>query len=144
MKTDQKNFTLTDNNKGFTLIETLIAMAIFSIGILAVGSMQIWSVRNTTTGNITTQATQLARAQMEELKSQNISTLTDGHYEDPNNFVDANGNAGGIYTRFWDIDTPGVCSVSGSCRRITVTVRWSRLGQNRSVVLTSITRGNGI
>lgn len=141
MKTDQKNFTLSDNNKGFTLIETLIAMAIFSIGILAVGSMQIWSVRNTTTGNITTQATQLARAQMEELKSvANVTDLDAGPFEDPNNPIDEDGDAGGIYNSTWAVAAgPGTNS-----REITVTVSWSRRGQNRSVVLTSITRGNGI
>ncbi len=39
MKTDPETYILAGNNKGFTLIETLIAMAIFSIGILALGSM---------------------------------------------------------------------------------------------------------
>ncbi len=34
------------NNRGFTLIEVLIAMAIFSIGILAVGTMQVTSINS--------------------------------------------------------------------------------------------------
>jgi type IV pilus assembly protein PilV len=39
---------------GFTLIEVLIAMAIFAIGILGVASMQLTSVRgNTSAGNVT-------------------------------------------------------------------------------------------
>jgi prepilin-type N-terminal cleavage/methylation domain-containing protein len=139
MRTDPKRHPVLGGAKGFTLIETLIAMAIFSIGILAVGSMQIWSVRNNTTGNITTQATQLARAQMEELKSvSDATTLTSG--SDPNNPVDEDGNAGGIYNSTWAVAAgPGTNS-----REITVTVSWSRRSQNRSVVLTSITRGNGI
>ena len=139
MRTDPKRHPVLGGAKGFTLIETLIAMAIFAIGILAVGSMQIWSVRNNTTGNITTQATQLARAQMEELKSvSDVTTLTSG--SDPNNPIDEDGNAGGIYNSTWGVAAgPGTNS-----REITVTVSWSRLGQNRSVVLTSITRGNGI
>jgi prepilin-type N-terminal cleavage/methylation domain-containing protein len=139
MRTDPKRHPVLGGAKGFTLIETLIAMAIFSIGILAVGSMQIWSVRNNTTGNITTQATQLARAQMEELKSvSDATTLTSG--SDPNNPVDEDGNAGGIYNSTWAVAAgPGTNS-----REITVTVSWSRRSQNRNVVLTSITRGNGI
>ena len=60
MKTVPATYRLSGNSKGFTLIETLIAIAIFSIGILALGSMQLWSVKNTTTGNITTQASMLA------------------------------------------------------------------------------------
>ena len=126
-------------NKGFTLVEVLIAMAIFAIGILAVAKMQMWNVKNNTTGNIRTTATMLARAQMEELKSvADVTTLVSN--ADPNNPVDEDGNAGGIYTRTWTVTNP----LGGSdSRQIVVTVSWSRWGQNRSVVLTSITRGNG-
>lgn len=126
-------------NKGFTLVEVLIAMAIFAIGILAVAKMQMWNTKNNTTGNIRTTATMLARAQMEELKSvADVTTLVSN--ADPNNPVDEDGNAGGIYTRTWTVTNP----LGGSdSRQIAVTVSWSRWGQNRSVVLASITRGNG-
>ena len=42
------------DSRGFTLIEVMIALAIFSIGIMAVGSLQLSNYRNNTTGNITT------------------------------------------------------------------------------------------
>ena len=127
-----------EGNKGFTLIEVLITIAIFAIGVLAVASMQYWSVRNTASGNIMTQASNLARAQMETLKSvPNITSLANGASANP---IDADGNPGGIFTRTWVIANP--LGTSGT-RRIDVTVGWSRHGQNRSVVLTSISRGNG-
>jgi type IV pilus assembly protein PilV len=139
MKTDQKNTTLSKSNMGFTLIEALIAMAIFSIGILAVGSMQISNTRNNTTGNITTQATMLARQKIEELKTvPDVTELTSG--TDPNNPIDVDGNSGGIYTRQWNVTNPLGGSTS---RQVSVTVSWNRRGQNRSVMLESITRGNG-
>jgi type IV pilus assembly protein PilV len=128
-----------EGSKGFTLIEVLISMAIFSIGVLAVASMQSWSVRNTSSGNIMTMAAHLARAQMETLKSaSDVTTLTNG--ASPNNPIDADENPGGIFTRTWVI-TP----VSGltDCRKIDVTVEWRRYGRSRSVVLSSISRGNG-
>ena len=130
------------NTRGFTLIEILIALAIFSIGILAVAKMQLWNVKNTTTGNLTTMATMLGRGQIEELKRHDINDpeLDIDHYEDPNNPIDADGNSGGIFSRSWDVTNP----LGGSAtRRIDVEVSWSRQGQNRSVVLTTITRGNG-
>ena len=127
------------NNKGFTLIEILIALAIFSIGVLAVAKMQLWNVKNNTTGNITTMATMLGRTQIETLKGvTDVTTLTSG--VDPNNPVDANGNPGGIFTRQWTVTNP---LGGNTTRQVDVQVSWARQGQNRNVVLTTITRGNG-
>ena len=47
-------------NKGFTLIEALFAIAIFSIGILAVSSMQISAINNNASARMRTEATMLA------------------------------------------------------------------------------------
>jgi type IV pilus assembly protein PilV len=127
MKTDCKNTRLSKNSRGFTILEAVIAMAIFSIGILAVGSMQLWNTRNNTTGNFTTQATMLARQKIEELKTvQDLTALANGN------------DTIGIYTRTW---APG--NLSATARILTVTVEWTREGQDRSVVLESVTRGNG-
>ena len=127
-----------EEKDGFTLIEVLIAIAVFSIGILAVASMQLWNTKNNTSGNIMTQATMLARAQIEQLKNvADVTTLTNG--ADPN-LIDENGNPGGIFSRAWTVTNPLGGNTS---RRIQVTVNWNRRGQNRSVVLTTITRGNG-
>ena len=44
---NKKKFSINDmlaGNRGFTIIEVLMAMAIFLIGFLAVGSMQISAV----------------------------------------------------------------------------------------------------
>ena len=139
MTDKSKQRCLMGNSRGFTLIEILIAVAIFSIGILGVAKMQLWNVKNTTTGNLTTMATMLGRGQIEEFKGvSDVTTLTNG--TDPNNPIDADGNPGGIFTREWAVTNPLVGSVT---RRIDVEVSWSRQGQNRSVVLTTITRGNG-
>ena len=140
MKTDHTNTTVSKKSRGFTLIEVMIAMAIFAIGILAVGSLQLSNTKNNTTGNITTQATMLARQKIEELKTvSDVTTLTSG--TDPNNPIDVDGNPGGIYTREWNVSNPLGGNTS---RRIEVKVSWNRRGQNRSVVLESITRGNGL
>jgi prepilin-type N-terminal cleavage/methylation domain-containing protein len=124
---------------GLTLIETLIALAIFSIGILGVAQLQLWNIKNNTTGNITTQATMLARTQLEELKNiGDVTDLTNG--ADADNPINPDGSAGGIFTRSWTISNPHGGNIS---RQIQVTVSWNRRGQNRSVILTTITKGNG-
>jgi type IV pilus modification protein PilV len=60
---------LINGNRGFTLIETLIAIAIFSIGILAVGSMQISAINNNASARMRTEATILASETVEQLMS---------------------------------------------------------------------------
>jgi hypothetical protein len=88
-----------------------------------------------------TQANMLAREQLEQLKNtpdisvlpETLTTFADGP-------MDANGNPGGIYTRTWTIeDTLGF----NTSREIRVTVNWTKRGRNRSVVLQTVTRGNG-
>jgi len=129
-----------EKQKGFSLIELLIAMSIMALGMLAAASMQYSAVRNNTTGNTSTQATMLAKAQLEMLKNQNIDStaLAVGDYADPS-LIDASGNPGGIYSRSWRIDPLGV-----SARRIRVTVQWTKFGDTRQVVVRSNTKGSGV
>ena len=56
------------SSRGFTLIEVLIALAIFSIGILAVASMQIRSINLNASAQIQSEATTLAVEWLERLK----------------------------------------------------------------------------
>ncbi len=131
---------LSDNNEGYLLVEILIAIAVFAIGFLAVGTLLFGTARNNTTGDLITQATFLASERLEALKNEALADLAPGNYEDPANPVDAAGRAGGIFMRRWEID-----DVLGgnTSRRIRVFVSWNRLGQMRTIELTTLTRGNG-
>lgn len=55
------------NSKGFTLIEVLVAMAIFSIGILAIGSMQLAATKGSSSARLSTEAVSIAQARAEML-----------------------------------------------------------------------------
>ena len=121
------------NKKGYMLVEALIAIAIFSVGFMAVATLVFSSSKNNINGNILTQANMFAREKMEELKSKTDLTELDTSV--------APETVGGIFTRTWTASDP---LTFGTSREIQVTVSWVSKGQNRSVVMKTITRGGGI
>ena len=121
--------SLFRNQKGFSLIEVAIAMGVFSIGALTVSQLLILSLQNNNIGNQITQATMLAEAQMEELKStRDVTTLANSLETSINQY----GQPGGIYTRTTTITNPLGGDFS---RQIVVTVRWFGKGRLRRVML---------
>jgi type IV pilus assembly protein PilV len=141
MEKSQDNLNKSTNQKGYMLIEALIAIAIFSIGFLAVATMVFSATRNNTKGNILTQANMLARQSLEQLKNTpDITTLPSALTTNTESGIDANGDPGGIYTRTTTIeDTLGF----NTSRAVEVTVDWTWQGQSRRVVMSTITKGNG-
>ena len=141
MKRTDLNGIGAKNPKGYMLMEALISIAIFAVGFLAVATLVFSATRNNTSGNLLTQANMLARQQLELLKSTpDITTLPETLEEFSDGPWDGNGNPGGIYTRTWTIrDALGY----NTSREIQVTVNWTWRGQNRSVVLSTLTKGNG-
>jgi type IV pilus assembly protein PilV len=122
--------------KGFSILESLIAISIFAIGLLAVASLLISASSGNRLGNAYSTATMLAQRQIETLKSADIDSpaLLPGAYADPNNPINENNLNGGIFTRTWTINNNTTFS-----RLISVTVAWS----DRSVVMSTVTRGGG-
>ena len=96
--------------QGFTLIEVLIAMAIFSIGILAVGTLQITSTNSNASARIQTEQYTWVVDQIERM------TALDYEHDDLDPGVHS--VAQGPYTVTWTVvdETP----VAGA-KRITVT-----------------------
>jgi type II secretory pathway pseudopilin PulG len=142
MEKTQTNSTATKRNAGYMLIEALIAIAIFSIGFLAVATLVLTATRNNTNGNILTQANMLARQTLEQVKNTpDITTLPSGPTTNTESGIDADGNPGGIYTRTTKIE-----DILGfnSSRSIEVSVSWQWRGRNRSIVMSTITKGKGI
>jgi type IV pilus assembly protein PilV len=123
---------------GFTLIEVLIGVSIFAIGMLAVAGLQMVSVRNTTVGNVTSQATMLAHQKMEEIKATPFADLAT---MDPvENNLDENGNpGGGIFNRTTTITAPAA-PLGDHVRQVQVQVQWNAVhGGNRTVAVNSLT-----
>lgn len=55
------------SQKGFTLVEVLVAMTIFAIGLLAIAGMQVTALRGNSSANTLTAATALASGILEEI-----------------------------------------------------------------------------
>jgi type IV pilus modification protein PilV len=70
-------------NDGFTLVEILIAMTVFSIGILGLMALQVTSIRRTTLSNSATVAGTIAQRHMENIIKADfrISGLVDVNVE---------------------------------------------------------------
>ena len=68
----KKNCRIDD--RGFTFVELLIVIAIFSIGILAVASMQVTTINTNASARMSGEATALAANQIETLMACNYDT----------------------------------------------------------------------
>jgi type IV pilus assembly protein PilV len=70
---------------GFTLIEVLIALTIFAVGLLAIAAMQTSAIRMNSTGNRLTELSAVSIARFEDLMSRSYATdplLAVGTYTD--------------------------------------------------------------
>jgi type IV pilus assembly protein PilV len=65
------------DNRGFTFVELLIVIAIFSIGILAVASMQVTSINANASARMSGEATALAANQIETLMALDYNTAVE-------------------------------------------------------------------
>jgi prepilin-type N-terminal cleavage/methylation domain-containing protein len=68
---------------GFTIIETLVAMSLFAIGILALTQVQFAAARNTTTSKLTSTASFLASDRLEAvIYGPSFASMTHANYPD--------------------------------------------------------------
>jgi len=132
---------------GFTLLEVILAISILTIGILAVASMQLSSIRGNDFARSVTEVSTWGGDQLEKLLAlpYNDASLND---------TDADGAAGlhdataatadygpvtqGEYSVFWDV---AVDHVASNTKTITVIVTWTDRGVQRSVSMQHIRAG---
>lgn len=106
------------DDRGFTFIEVLIVIAIFSIGVLAVAVMQVTAINTNASARMSGEATALAANQLEVLMALNYGHADLNPAGNPHEVVE------GAYTVNWivtdsDIDGDG----NNDSKTISVTVR---------------------
>ena len=118
---------MVSNNKGFSLVEVMIGMAIFVIGYLAVASMQIVAIKGDTSARKITEAATLAADRLETLIVM------------PYNNIAAGGPlTEGAYTVSWQVNNN---SPLPNTKTITVTVGWQQ-GYQREFEATYVKSAN--
>ena len=109
---------------GFTLIEVMVALAIFTFGIIAILGMQASSIQGNMDAQNMTEAASVGANMVEELitKSYTGSDLTNGNhgpvYEDNNK-----------YRMDWTVTTNG-----DNTKSVNLTVQWTDGSASRQVV----------
>lgn len=122
---------------GFTLLEVLIAMGIFSISLLGLGIGATSIMRANQTSYFNTLATNWAQDKLEELKAKTVSSLPScpPTYPGGSNCSDTKTSSGLNFTRNWQIqsDSP----VAGTTR-IDVKVDWTDYKSNSLTISSAV------
>jgi type IV pilus assembly protein PilV len=115
--------------EGWTLIEILIAIVVLTVGLLAVGTMQISAIRGNFMGGNTSIALSLASQKMEDLFNQPYredGDLAPGvHPPEPQHVSDTGETGTGFYRRSWTItDSSSLTGNWPDMKQIEIIVSW--------------------
>ncbi len=117
MKNTDKLISIKVNEQGFSLLEVMISLAIISIGILGVASMQISSIKTNTSARQSTEGATWAVDRVEQMMSlpYGDAQLNTGSY--------ATTSPDGIYSINWTVTDSAVIPRTKS---IHSNVSWTR------------------
>lgn len=121
---------LVRSQEGFSLLEVLVAITIFSIGLLATANMQALAIKGNGLSRTVTIASTIAQDLLERYKQLGYDgTPATGVYSDT-----VAGSDGLTYARSWTIADDGWRKV------ITVTVQWVFHGTHSVILSTQLNR----
>jgi type IV pilus assembly protein PilV len=126
-------FRIQHHSRGFTLIESLIAIVLLSIGILGLSAMTISTIRGLTFSDKQTIATTLARDRLEQIKHAGYANATSAQYPLENYHTLAG------YEQFQRLVTITDNTPRPNTKTIAVTVEWrDSAGNPRQVVFRTV------
>ncbi len=126
------------SEKGFTLVEVIMASLILVIGIGIIGSLISNISRKNFFSQRHTQAVILTQNKIDELLNDGYDSdnLVEGEYENAMNPIDSIGDSSGVFYQFWKIEDSKPIPTS---KLITSTIRWTSIeGELQSVNLVSV------
>lgn len=131
---------ISDRESGFTLIEVLIAILIVTVGLLAVGTMQVSALNGSTSALTQSEAVQWGQAVIDEVLSRPdgskyLRAGTHPMTDDPTDIIPLTSASNRGYTTTWDVVDNSPVS---QAKTVTATVSWSGKGMSRRVVLMSV------
>ncbi|MCM2264935.1 MAG: prepilin-type N-terminal cleavage/methylation domain-containing protein [Desulfuromonadales bacterium] len=135
------------NKAGFTLVEVLVALFVFSISALAITAMTFMSIQSNAMTNQMSQATFLAQDKMEELLSfRNYAEFKTAGLAFSSDNIAGDQSGGGVYTRNWEATCngappPPITDPAPSSCWVNVKVGWKDSKGNHEVDIRSLWRG---
>lgn len=110
------------DQRGFTLIELMVAVVIMAIGLLSLAGLQGTAIQGNRQGNMISQATVLAEDRIETIRNTDYDLVND------TTFPSAIENFDNVFDRttLIETDVPLV-----GLKRITVTVQWNDIREHR-------------
>jgi len=113
----------TGSEKGFSLLEVMVAMLILSIGMLGVGTMILTSFSNDRYNQRARTAEYMAVSKVEELRGLSAAKIAQG---DKLSEADSGSDeaSDGPFVRLWTVSTPE--ADTPEVRRVTVVVGWPK------------------
>ena len=126
------------NQKGFTLIEIVVATFILVLGVSMIGTVISGVVKKNFLSLRHTQAVILSQNKIEELLNEGYDgpNMGEGSYENPLNPTNETGESSGVFYQYWDIDDVNPIE---KAKLITSTVEWEDAdGETRTVVLAAV------
>ena len=143
------------NERGFTLVELMVAIVVFSIGLLALSSMQVGAIKCNSTANGITEGATWAESQVERLivlayddpeltdtdgDGTNQDADNDGDDDDGGNFGlddDDTATADNFvtqedYTVFWNVAENVIIN---DTKAVNIIVTWTELGAQKRVTI---------
>jgi prepilin-type N-terminal cleavage/methylation domain-containing protein len=126
------------NQRGLSLIESLVTMGIMSVGVLGLSASAIELSRTAKWADMSAAATALSSERLELIRSQPLGSALHAPGDYTAGTMQADGTADGPYTVSWVVsanDTP-----TWGLRSVTVTTSWNQYDNARQVQVGALIR----